>query len=209
MDVRRRRRGQRQLRVRGPVGSTFAASPGPASAVGLGPEAECHKRHRRWVIGCRTAWPWPHPIRVGPMVCPGPVARAGPLAEQTATARHRRQPDRARRRAPGRRPHFRTHAVVMARPYDPAMRLRRTKSGWAESFPRDCPGCGRPWSAYRILVGSAQCRCTSTHRSVFCCACERTYYSPPMGESCNPNALDGRPAWRRVHRDGESPTPST
>jgi hypothetical protein len=72
------------------------------------------------------------------------------------------------------------------------MRLRPTRRGWAEIHPSHCPGCGRPWGAYRVLVGAAQCRCASTHRAVFCRTCEVTFYSPPLGPSCHPESLDGR-----------------
>lgn len=72
------------------------------------------------------------------------------------------------------------------------MRLRPTRRGWVEFMPSHCPGCGQSWGPYRVLVGSAQCLCTFTHRAVFCRTCEETFYSPPLGTSCHPEALDGR-----------------
>lgn len=86
--------------------------------------------------------------------------------------------------------------TAFERLYDPGMRLRRTRRGWAEPRPTRCPGCGARWGPDLILVGSAQCRCASTHRTVQCRGCDETFFYPRLLTTCRPQALDGRASGR-------------
>lgn len=72
------------------------------------------------------------------------------------------------------------------------MDLRRTRRGWEEPSPSQCPECGAELGPNQVLVGVAHCRCGEMHRSHFCRRCEHTIYTPPLDDSCAFQSLDGR-----------------
>lgn len=70
--------------------------------------------------------------------------------------------------------------------YDPGMRLRWTGKGWAEARPSHCPDCRTEWGPWQVLVGSAQCRCGSCHRAVFCRSVRSPSSRPHWATHANP-----------------------
>lgn len=93
-----------------------------------------------------------------------------------------------------------TRPVVSARIDPPwnssnmrSMPLRKTRRGYEEIPPERCAHCGEPFRPGEFTVGIQHCACPARmHRCHHRTACGHTTLTPPAGENCRAQDLDGR-----------------